>query len=121
MDATVLHQKSIIIDGHCDTLLGLQMREKELPPHLKHLKEHKGHIDLPRLKEGGITAQNFACFITSQYLPAQATRQTRASGGPVGSSGVWLQPCSPSRQTRRGRTAGRTSPTATTGSPPRRS
>lgn len=76
MDAKTLHQQSIIIDGHCDTLLGLQMREKGLPPHLKHLEDRKGHIDLPRLQEGGITAQNFACFITPQYLPAQATRQT---------------------------------------------
>lgn len=76
MDADTLHQQSIIIDGHCDTLLGMQMREKGPPPYLKHLEDHKGHIDLPRLKEGGITAQNFACFIGPQYLPAQATRQT---------------------------------------------
>lgn len=76
MDAATLHRQSVVIDGHCDTLLGLQMREQELPPYLKHLEGQKGHIDLDRLKEGGVTAQNFACFVRPQHLPSQATRET---------------------------------------------
>ncbi len=76
MDAATLHQQSIVIDGHCDTLLGLRMREGGLPPHMKHLEAQKGHIDLERLEAGGVTAQNFACYVRSQYLPSQATRET---------------------------------------------
>lgn len=76
MDANTLHQQSIVIDGHCDTLLALQMREQGVPPYLKHLEQEKGHIDLERLFQGGITAQNFACYVRPQFLPSQATRQT---------------------------------------------
>jgi membrane dipeptidase len=35
-----------------------------------------GHIDLERLKTGGVTAQNLACFVPPQYLPSQAIRET---------------------------------------------
>lgn len=76
MDAQTLHQKSIVIDGHCDTLMNVQMRYDGFPPFLKHLSDQKGHIDLPRLKAGGITAQNFACYLGDQFLPAQAVRET---------------------------------------------
>jgi membrane dipeptidase len=76
LDAAALHQQSIVIDGHCDTLLGLQMREGGLPPHLRHLEKQEMHIDLPRLKAGGVTAQNFACYVRPQALPSQATRET---------------------------------------------
>ncbi|MBN1581668.1 MAG: membrane dipeptidase, partial [Anaerolineae bacterium] len=76
MDAAALHQESIVIDGHCDTLMGIQMREQGFPPFLKHLEAEKGHIDLERLKAGGVTAQNFACYLRSQFLPAQAVRET---------------------------------------------
>ena len=76
MDATMLHKQSTVIDGHCDTLLGLQMREQGLPPYLKHLEKEKGHIDLDRLRAGGVTAQNFACYVRPQSLPSRATRET---------------------------------------------
>ncbi len=76
MDAQILHQQSIVIDGHCDTLMGIQMRALGFPPWMKHLKNRKGHIDLERLKAGGVTAQNFACYLRDQFLPAQAVRET---------------------------------------------
>ncbi len=76
MDAQTLHQQSIIIDGHCDTLMNLQMRSDGFPPALKQMEENKGHIDLERLKQGGITAQNFACYLSDQFLPARAVRET---------------------------------------------
>jgi membrane dipeptidase len=76
LDANTLHEQSIVIDGHCDTLLALQMREQGAPPYLRHLEQEKGHIDLERLFQGGITAQNFACYVRPQYLPSQATHQT---------------------------------------------
>ncbi len=75
MDAQTLHQQSIVIDGHCDTLMNVQMRYEGFPPFLKHLEGHKGHIDLPRLKAGGVTAQNFACYLDNLFL-VQAARET---------------------------------------------
>jgi membrane dipeptidase len=65
-----LHRRSIVIDAHCDTALltandGYVLGER----HDAH------HLDLPRMKEGGITAQVFAIFIEPKYLPAQATRR----------------------------------------------
>ena len=76
MDAQTLHQTSIVIDGHCDTLLRWQAQERGRMPHSLFPAEDKGHIDLERLKIGGITAQNFACYVWPQSLPSQATRQT---------------------------------------------
>jgi membrane dipeptidase len=76
LDAQTLHRQSIVIDGHCDTLLVLQMREGDLPPFLRGLKEKKGHVDLERLRAGGVTAQNFACYVRPNSLPSQATRET---------------------------------------------
>ena len=76
LDANTLHQKSIVIDGHCDTLLRLQLREQDLPPHMRHMAAQKGHIDLERLQAGGVTAQNFACFVRSDRTPSQAVRET---------------------------------------------
>ncbi|NLZ94130.1 MAG: membrane dipeptidase [Firmicutes bacterium] len=61
-----------IIDGHCDTV--------------HHFRETKGynfsetnsigHIDLPRLKEGGISLQFFALFVEPEYKPFQALQRT---------------------------------------------
>ena len=74
MDAATLHTASIVIDGHCDTLLRLLADEQESMP--GEAPRGNGHIDLERLKTGGVTAQNFACYLRPQYLPSRATRET---------------------------------------------
>lgn len=71
MDAITLHYNSIIFDGHCDTLLEVLDGKRRL-----NERSTEGHIDLPRLREGGVTAQVFAIFIEDKYLPAKAARQT---------------------------------------------
>lgn len=76
MDAQTLHRQSIIIDGHCDTLMRLKPGNVSPPLFLKSLQDQPGHIDLERLKKGGITAQNFACYLEESVLPAQAVRET---------------------------------------------
>jgi len=76
LNAQTLHQESIVVDGHCDTLLRLQTPEPGAPPVLQQQEEHQGHIDLERLRQGGVTAQNFACYVWGRYLPSQATRET---------------------------------------------
>jgi membrane dipeptidase len=71
VNVTQLHHESIIFDGHCDTLLSLLKGTRKLGD-----RSREGHIDLPRLREGGVTAQVFAIFIEDEYLPAGAARQT---------------------------------------------
>jgi len=71
MDAVALHRDSIVFDAHCDTLLAIQAGERGLAE-----RSAQGHIDLPRLLEGGVTAQVFALFLQDHYLPAGAARQT---------------------------------------------
>jgi len=55
-----LHQTSFVFDGHCDTLgdaVGHPMRRRDLTQW-----GERGHLDLPRMRAGGINAQIFACF-----------------------------------------------------------
>ncbi len=66
-----LHHRAIICDGHCDTILALERQDRALGE-----RAAMGHIDLPRLQEGGMTAQVFALFCEDAYLPNQATRRT---------------------------------------------
>lgn len=71
MDTMALHRDSIIFDGHCDTLLAVLEGRLKLGE-----RSSEGHIDLPRLRQGGVTAQVFAIFVEDKYLPAGAARQT---------------------------------------------
>lgn len=71
MDTMALHRSSIIFDGHCDTLLSVLEGKRKFGE-----RSPEGHIDLPRLHEGGVTAQVFAIFIEERYLPAGAAKQT---------------------------------------------
>lgn len=71
MDPTTLHHETIVIDGHCDTLMAVLDGGRKLGE-----RSSEGHVDLPRLREGGVTAQVFAIFIEDQYLPARAAGQT---------------------------------------------
>jgi membrane dipeptidase len=66
-----LHRSSIVFDGHCDTLLRVVEGQLKMAE-----RSSEGHIDLPRLHDGGVTAQVFAIFIEDKYLPAGAARQT---------------------------------------------
>jgi len=50
-----LHRESILCDLHCDTLLRIGKNED--------LKTARGHINLPKLKEGGVKCQVFACWV----------------------------------------------------------
>ena len=76
MDAQTLHQQSIVIDGHCDTLLRLKTQEQGLAPYLPEFDVDRGQVDLVRLQAGGVTAQNFACFVRPRLGPAQAAHET---------------------------------------------
>lgn len=77
-DALKLHRDSIIIDAHCDTLLrvvGRWLFEAEQEYDF-YSRNPRGHIDLPRLREGGVTCQVMALYIEPQYKPTRAARRT---------------------------------------------
>jgi len=74
-----LHASSVIFDGHCDTLLPIRDGDRRLGERVPAKAEGdlltSQHIDLPRLLEGGVTAQIFACFARKPYLPSDATNE----------------------------------------------
>jgi membrane dipeptidase len=69
MNATTLHANAIVVDAHCDTL-------GDVLEGLRKLGERSalGQVDLPRLKEGGLTAQIFACFVPIDQYRHGATK-----------------------------------------------
>lgn len=71
--------KSIIIDGHCDTILdaaGIDLDSGFKPKRDINQRSDIGHIDIPRLHEAGVTAQFFALFTRDDFVE-EATAHTR--------------------------------------------
>ncbi len=68
-DSQTLHFDAIVVDGHCDTLGDVLEGKRTLAE-----RSTLGHVDLPRLREGGVTAQIFACFVPIHEYHRSATR-----------------------------------------------
>lgn len=64
-----VHQRAIIVDGHCDTPYRLLRRNL-------HLDEHdtEAQADLRTLREGGITASFFAAYVPPYYANRGAAK-----------------------------------------------
>ncbi|GAF73534.1 unnamed protein product, partial [marine sediment metagenome] len=69
--AKQIHQKVIVFDGHCDTILEVMNHKRTLEK-----KSTTGHLDIPRMKEGGIDVQFFAVFIEDIYKPNRSLKRT---------------------------------------------
>lgn len=69
VDPRTLHFDAIVVDGHCDTLGDVLAGKRTLAE-----RSALGHVDLPRLREGGVTAQIFACFTPIHEYHRGATR-----------------------------------------------
>lgn len=67
--AAELHRQSMVVDAHCDTLTVLSEQNRRLGQLAGH-----GHLDLPRLKVGGVKVQFFAAFISPEYKHAPLRR-----------------------------------------------
>jgi len=70
-DARTLHESLVVVDGHCDSILdqsGLSYRNPDKPSRDLLERGSYGHIDLPRLIEGGVTAQFFALFTDDAFV-----------------------------------------------------
>jgi membrane dipeptidase len=70
LDPRQLHRESIVFDAHCDTLQEVLAGKRRLGE-----RSEEGHADLPRLREGGVTAQIFALYVSPNYFPSGAARQ----------------------------------------------
>jgi len=57
-----LHFESILVDGHADTLGRVLDKGEDLS------KPTRGHIDVPKMRKGGLDAQFFACWIEPRHV-----------------------------------------------------
>ena len=69
--AKQIHQKATIFDGHCDTILEIIKHKRSLAD-----KTCNGHLDIPRLREGGVDIQVFAIFVEDNYRPSNLLKRT---------------------------------------------
>jgi membrane dipeptidase len=77
----------LVFDGHNDTLLSLYLKERGDGRSFFERSE-KGHIDLPRAREGGFGGGFFAVFVPSE-------RPADAAGAPTPIAGATFPPESP--------------------------
>ncbi len=57
-----LHFDALVIDGHCDSI-GDQLEGRRWLGD----RSQEGHLDLPRMREGGVDVQFFACYVPVPY------------------------------------------------------
>lgn len=74
-----LHRKALVVDTHCDTLQCLcPERMNPITPHRVELglgqRANVGHVDIPRLREGGVDCQVFAIGAARVIFPRDAIR-----------------------------------------------
>ncbi len=65
------------VDGHCDTML----RVMNEPDFDFFAGNRGGHLDLPRLKKGGVNLQIMALFVEKGFKPFQALPRTLEMAG----------------------------------------
>ncbi len=71
-DVMRLHRKAFVFDAHCDTAMRLiGERAVDLGDRLED-----GHMDLPRMEEGGLDAQIFACWPNPRLAREEYLKQT---------------------------------------------
>jgi len=69
--AADLNQRSFVFDAHCDTILSMLKEGRDLGKRNK-----AGHIDIPRMIEGGLNAQVFALWVEPDHWPDHAAHRT---------------------------------------------
>src|SRR5436190_14740579 len=69
--ARAILARSVGIDSHIDTLQRVLIGNVDLAQ-----RGSTGHIDLPRLREGGMRAPFFALWVPTYYHGAEAIRRT---------------------------------------------
>jgi membrane dipeptidase len=81
-EARALHDEVCVIDLHADTpklmdKLGYDLAERHERPMPKRMN-YVGHVDLPRLRDGGVAAQFFAFWTWPSYIPGAVKSCTQS-------------------------------------------
>src|SRR5207302_1123706 len=63
-------QQPIVVDGHIDTPQRMLDMKTDITARLSD-----GHVDVPRMKEGGLTAAFFSIWVGARYGPGTAFRR----------------------------------------------
>jgi membrane dipeptidase len=72
-----IQESTPVVDLHCDSLLKIVDKGRNLS-----LRSDRGHLDIPRMKEGGIDVQCFAAWVAPKYYPNKSfERATRLIDG----------------------------------------
>jgi membrane dipeptidase len=66
-----VHKEAIVIDTHCDTLLSY-FRQRGRPQRRLGERSETGHLDLPRMIEGGLTCQTFGIYTGNKAIVPDA-------------------------------------------------
>ncbi|HEY3130195.1 MAG TPA: dipeptidase [Acidobacteriota bacterium] len=69
--ARKIHFDAIVIDTHADTLQRVLMGNEDITQ-----RSSKGHLDLPRMREGGLDAEFFALWVDSPFVGPVAVKRT---------------------------------------------
>ncbi|MCH8967317.1 MAG: dipeptidase [Planctomycetes bacterium] len=70
--ARKLHERAIVIDTHCDTTQRLADHDWDF------IQRHgSGHVDLPRLREGGVDAAFFAVWAKAPVVAGEGIKTAR--------------------------------------------
>jgi membrane dipeptidase len=69
--AVGVHAQNVGIDSHIDTVQRVLIDQVSLAQ-----RSPMGHVDIPRLKEGGVNAPFFALWVPTYYKGAEAVRRT---------------------------------------------
>ncbi|MBA2607894.1 MAG: membrane dipeptidase [Actinobacteria bacterium] len=76
-EARAVHEAAVVIDLHADTpklmARGYKITRRHNPPW--PIRSYAGHVDLPRMRDGGLTAQWFGMWTSPVSLP----RMSRAA------------------------------------------
>lgn len=65
-----LHQRAVVVDTHVDSILSVISGERRLTE-----RSDSGHLDFPRMREGGVDVQFFACYIAEEFKPDRSLKR----------------------------------------------
>jgi membrane dipeptidase len=82
--ALELHRKSLVVDFHCDAVLATLPDSAYVieagAKRTLHTRSSQGHVDIPRLVEGGVDCQVFSHFVEPIYNPVAPARMLQVLG-----------------------------------------
>jgi membrane dipeptidase len=86
--ALALHKEALVVDFHCDGVLATLPDSAyiigDAEKRTIHERSDNGHVDIPRLIEGGVDCQVFSHFVEPIYNPVAPHRMLQVLGYSLG-------------------------------------